>query len=49
MFNLLVGAIVVVVAGASKYRNRDGNEFCVAIETRSTHDKPQETITLDSY
>ena len=46
MFDLLEGAVVVVVTGASKYRNKDDNKCCTTTETRGTHDKPQQTIKL---
>jgi hypothetical protein len=46
MFDLLVGAIVVVVVDAGKYRKRDGNKYGTTIETRGTHDKRQGTIEL---
>ena len=46
MFDLLEGAVVVVVVGASKYRNKGGNKGSATTETRVTHDKPQQTIKL---
>ena len=48
MFDLLVGAIVVVVVDAGKHRKRDGNKCGTTIKTRGTHDKRQERIKLES-